>query len=237
MNKFPNPPCPYSRLPLMTEVTHPLNANFAEFVAVETAAMEWQQSPSPTVWRKRLYLEGEKEAGRVTSVVRYAPNSSFPAHEHPAGEEILVLEGTFSDERDDYPAGSYLLNPEGFRHAPFSQEGCTIFVRLRQYPGGNRQQVAVNFNEMPWLPGPISGVWVKQLYAQSGYPEQVWLEKWDGGMAKGRTFGQITEIFIVDGSFSEANCSYPARTWLRYPAGSRRQFNSEEGCVLYVKQH
>ena len=32
------------------------------------------------------------ESGRVTSVVRYDPKSSFPEHGHPLGEEILVLE-------------------------------------------------------------------------------------------------------------------------------------------------
>jgi anti-sigma factor ChrR (cupin superfamily) len=34
------------------------------------------------------------------------------------GEEFLVLEGTFSDERGDYPRGSYVRNPPGTAHAP-----------------------------------------------------------------------------------------------------------------------
>ena len=102
-----------------------------ERVAINTETMDWQASPSPGVWRKRLELIGEAESGRVTSVVRYAPGSAFSSHEHPQGEEILVLAGTFSDQSGSYPAGSYLLNPEGFAHAPFSQEGCTLFVKLR----------------------------------------------------------------------------------------------------------
>jgi len=93
--------------------------------------MGWQASPSPTVWRKRLELIGPAESGRVTSIVRYDPGSSFPAHPHPDGEEILVLEGTFSDEHGRYPAGSYLLNPEGFSHGRVLSRG-RLPIRLRQ---------------------------------------------------------------------------------------------------------
>ena len=109
-----------------------LNTDFAERAVMRTQDMDWQASPSATVWRKRLdLLDGEYS--RVTSVVRYDPESSFHAHGHPQGEEILVLEGVFSDEHGDYSAGSYLLNPKGFRHAPFSKAGCVLFVKLDQF--------------------------------------------------------------------------------------------------------
>ncbi|HED3303095.1 TPA: cupin domain-containing protein [Klebsiella quasipneumoniae subsp. similipneumoniae] len=35
------------------------------------------------------------EQARATSVVRYLPQTVFPEHQHPGGEEILVLEGHF----------------------------------------------------------------------------------------------------------------------------------------------
>ena len=41
----------------------------------------------------------------------------FDRHTHGGGEEILVLEGTFSDELGDYLAGTYLRNPAGSAHA------------------------------------------------------------------------------------------------------------------------
>ncbi|MEL6200569.1 MAG: cupin domain-containing protein, partial [Pseudomonadota bacterium] len=68
--------------------------------------MDWSASPSGTVWRKRVHLVGPPESGQVTSVVRYQPDSSFPTHDHPEGEEILVLDGVFSDEHGDWPAGT-----------------------------------------------------------------------------------------------------------------------------------
>lgn len=92
-----------------------INGDLTQRVAMHASTMKWQTSPSGTVWRKRLHLVGSAEAGQVTSMVRYEPNSTFPAHDRPEGEEILVLEGTFSDEHGDWHAGTYLLNPEGFR--------------------------------------------------------------------------------------------------------------------------
>ena len=115
-----------------------MNGDMRKRVAVHGAALDWQPSPSGTVWRKRLHLVGGAESGQVTSIVRYEPNATFAAHDHPEGEEILVLEGTFSDEHGDWPSGTHLLNPEGFRHAPFSRDGCVIFVKLRQYAGAGR---------------------------------------------------------------------------------------------------
>lgn len=106
---------------------------------IHTDEMDWSASPSPGVWRKRLERVGPPEAGRVRSVVRYDAGSAFSEHPHPDEEEILVLEGVFSDHSGDYPAGSYLLNPEGFAHAPFSEPGCTLFVKLKQYPGLGRE--------------------------------------------------------------------------------------------------
>ena len=120
-----------------------INGDLSQRAAMHTAQMEWTSSPSGTVWRKRLHLVGEPESGQVTSVVRFAPDAEFAAHDHPEGEEILVLEGVFTDERGDWPAGSYLLNPEGFRHHPSSSEGCLLFVKLRQYGGEGRESVAL----------------------------------------------------------------------------------------------
>ena len=50
------------------------------------------------------------ELARATSLVRYAPASSFERHAHSGGEEVLVLDGVFTDENGDYSAGTYLRN-------------------------------------------------------------------------------------------------------------------------------
>ena len=105
------------------------NMDFSKKLVIETESLDWIASPAIGVWRKPLERE-EKESGHTTSVVKYEAGASFTQHSHPLGEEIFVLEGIFSDENGDYPAGTYLRNPPGSSHAPFSKDGCKLFVKL-----------------------------------------------------------------------------------------------------------
>ena len=104
-------------------------ADLTEAAFADTEAMAWLTSPSPGVERKPLDRDGG-EVARATSVVRYAAGSRFSPHRHERGEEFLVLDGVFADEHGRYPAGSYVRNPPGSAHAPFSDEGCTILVKV-----------------------------------------------------------------------------------------------------------
>lgn len=213
-----------------------LNADFTKRAVMETAKMDWQPSPSPTVWRKRLdLLAGEHS--RVTSVVRYDAKSSFPFHDHPQGEEILVLDSTFSDEHGDYPAGTYLLNPPGFRHAPFSRKGCTLFVKLRQYAGDRRGHVVIDTKAAKWRPGTVPGVDVLPLYAHPAYSETMELLHISGGASLPRreSPGGI-EVFVTDGDLRDGDSAYAKGAWLRLPHGSTFAPRSVKGCTLYVKR-
>lgn len=213
-----------------------LNGDLAERVCVATTAMPWMASPSPGVWRKRVHRVGPAESGQVTSIVRYDAHSKFPVHEHPEGEEILVLEGVFTDERRDWPAGSYLLNPEGFRHAPSSREGCVIFVKLRQYPGRGRYQVALDTAALDWMPGKSAGMEVKQLYAQSGFDDTMRLERWAAGFGpERRDYPGGAEYFVLAGQFSDEAGSYDKGDWLRLPVGGSHCPQSARGCMVYLK--
>jgi anti-sigma factor ChrR (cupin superfamily) len=218
------------------KAVHTINGNFAARVAVDTAAMDWSPSPSGTVWRKRVHLVGPAESGQVTSVVRYEPRSTFHVHDHPDGEEILVLDGIFSDERGDWPAGTYLLNPEGFRHAPFSRDGCVLFVKLRQFPGRAREHVAIRTESLPWSPAR-KGVDVRPLYSQQGFEDSMRLERWEPGAQLGRvTYPAGAELFVIDGSFAEAGATHARGAWLRFPRGASHSPSTSDGCVLYIKE-
>lgn len=67
---------------------------------------------------------------RATSLVRDAPASRLAPHEHAPGEEILALEGLFSDAQGHYPAGGWLRGPHLSRHRPFSDRGCVIHGKV-----------------------------------------------------------------------------------------------------------
>lgn len=222
----------------MTEHMHnpdELNADLTERAVVRSGEIEWQPSPSPTVWRKRLYLDGPKESGRVTSIVRYDPGSAFPEHAHPDGEEILVLDGVFADQHGEYPAGTYLLNPDGTSHAPSAPEGCTLFVKLRQYAGEGRTKLRMNTNALQWQPRGAPGVWHKPLYRQGGYREWTALLKFAAGAeTPGHVHPAGEEMFVIAGSVEDDDGVYPAGTWVRYPAGSAHSLRSGNGAELYL---
>jgi anti-sigma factor ChrR (cupin superfamily) len=213
-----------------------LHGDFSRRVVVETGNEPWQPSPSGEVLRKRLHRVGLPESGQVTSIVRYQPASSFHAHDHPEGEEILVLEGVFQDEHGDWPAGTYLLNPEGFRHQPFSKAGCLLFVKLRQYDGEGRVHVAVQTRELGWEPDPRDGIECKTLYAESGFPDAMRLERWTAGAApESVSYPGGAELLVLAGELRDEHGRYGSLTWLRLPPGATHEPRSPEGCELYVK--
>jgi len=213
-----------------------INGDLAARVSVDTTTMDWTASPSRTVWRKRVHLVGPAESGQVTSVVRYEPGASFPAHDHPGGEEILVLDGVFSDEHGDWPAGTYLLNPEGFRHAPFSREGCTLLVKLRQFPGRGRRHVAVRTDTLSWRATADPGIHIKPLYEQNGYTDVMRLERRAAGAApEETTYPGGAEFFVIDGVLCDESGEHGAGCWLRFPEGAGQAPKPGPGCTLYVK--
>lgn len=214
-----------------------LHGDLSVRVGVDASRLGWTPSPSSSVWRKRLHRVGSTEAGQVTSIVRYEPGARFPAHGHPEGEEILVLEGVFSDEHGDWPAGTYLLNPEGFRHAPFSREGCVLFVKLRQFAGVERRHVALATGDLPWEGSRRAGVSVKRLYAQEGFPDTVRLERWEPGASPGPVrYGSGAELLVLEGGLEDEEGAYGPLHWLRLPAGYGHEPRSRRGCTLYVKE-
>src|SRR5215472_3143638 len=117
-----------------------LNDDLSTRTLVHAAALDWVRSPAKGVERRMLFRIGEEKA-RATSIVRYAPGSRFARHGHPGGEEFLVLEGTFQDETGDFPVGTYVRNPPGTGHAPGSESGCTIFVKLWQFKANDRERI------------------------------------------------------------------------------------------------
>jgi anti-sigma factor ChrR (cupin superfamily) len=167
--------------------------------------------------------------------VRFAPGSIFPAHVHDGGEEFLVLEGTFSDDRGDYPAGTYVRNPPGSRHATSSREGCTLFVKLRQFAPGDEATVVMNTRTGTWQRGPGPGMEVLRLHGYAG--EQVSLLRLAPNAVLETTgYAQGAEILVLSGMLTDGHGDHPTGTWLRYPPGSAHTPSSRAGCTFYVKR-
>src|ERR687892_1415616 len=140
-----------------------INADLSQRAVVHSDELPWAPSPLPGVQRRMLERDGA-EVARATSLVRYAPNSSFDPHTHGGGEEFLVLDGVFSDEHGDFGPGSYVRNPPGSRHTPRSAPGCTIFVKLRQMPPDDTETVRIDTANAAWQAGPVEGASTMPLY-------------------------------------------------------------------------
>lgn len=214
-----------------------LNGDLSRRVAINSDELDWVASPGGEVLRKRLHHVGAAESGQVTSIVRYEPGSAFPSHAHPEGEEILVLDGVFSDEHGDWPAGSYLLNPEGFRHQPFSGPGCLLFVKLRQFPGTERLHVAIDTRTSEWRSSIRRGVYWKKLYAQEPFSDHMRLERWNcPGDVGVLNYPQGAELLVLSGAFHDRLGEYRQHAWLRLPAGSSLTPQGDGPCELYIKE-
>ncbi len=210
-----------------------LNTDTTRRVVIETEGMPWLDSPLPGVQRRMLERDGE-EVARATSVVRYAPGSCFSEHSHGLGEEFLVLEGVFSDEHGDYPPGTYVRNPPGSRHSPYSRDGCTLFVKLRQMDPEDRRFVRIDTAGTPWSPGGVPGLFFMPLH--SAERETVTLVKLEPGAhpePQHHPGGQ--EIWVLEGVLEDGDGVYPRGTWLRNPPGSPHTPRTRRGCVFYTK--
>jgi len=210
-----------------------LYADFSQRVVVLSEALPWVDSPMPGVQRRMLERDGE-EVARATSIVRYAPDSHFSAHAHGGGEEFLVLDGVFSDEQGDYPGGTYIRNPVGSTHTPFSNDGCTILVKLWQMHPHDQQRVVIHTTQAVWRPGLVEGLRVLPLHTYG--TEHVALVQWaPGTQFQQHRHGGGEEIFVLEGTFEDEFGSYPKGSWLRNPSGSRHTPFSHSGCLIYVK--
>lgn len=196
---------------------------------------EWHPTPMPGVERRYLERDGGEKARRATTIVRYAPGSRYSAHTHAGGEEFLVLEGVFSDEAGDYPAGSYVRNPRGSYHEPFSREGCVIFVKLCQIDPRDTRRVCITPDQYSWNREGANGALVMPLHAHG--TEEVRLERWPPRASQPRhRHPGGEEILVLEGSFRDEHGAYPAGSWLRNPPLSEHTPLHQEGCLLYVKR-
>ena len=209
-----------------------LHSDYTQRVVLHQEDLPWVDSPEPGVQRRMLDRIGDEQA-KATSIVRYEPNTRFTAHQHDLGEEILVLDGVLSDEYGDYPAGTYLMNPPGSSHAPYSESGCTLFVKLRHLGDEQRERELIDTNTAEWLQGLVPGLTVMPLMRQGSGSTLV---RWAPNtyFNPHRHYGG-EEIYVVDGVFADEYGTYPKGSWIRSPHMSMHSPYSKEGCTIFVK--
>lgn len=208
-----------------------INADFSVPALVTPDDYRWVASPQAGVERVMLDRVGG-EIARATSLVRYAEGSIFPTHQHPGGEEILVLAGTFSDEHGDYPAGWYLRNPPTSAHRPHSTHGALIFVKLHQMQPTEDRTVRVNsMDAANW--NLTGGRNICPLF-ESG-SELVYLEKLVDMAELKMPSKDGIEVFVVSGMVSIGEKVFSQGSWIRLPGNHHQAIHSIGVSTVFVK--
>lgn len=96
-----------------------------EYVRIDTNKTQWHQGQVDGISVMPLHSYKHEQV----ALVKWKPGTRFNPHTHPQGEEIFVLSGTFADETGVYPEGSWIRNPAGSKHTPYSDDGCIIYVK------------------------------------------------------------------------------------------------------------
>ncbi len=107
--------------------SYPFAKNDEQRTVIDTKKATWR----PGVVEGLQVLPLHEYEGEHVALVRWAPHTQFNLHSHRGGEEILVLEGVFHDEYDQYPTGTWIRSPHLSRHTPFTkEEGALIYVKV-----------------------------------------------------------------------------------------------------------
>jgi len=209
-----------------------LNMDFDQPARMLPGDYDWQASPADGVARVPLERMAA-ESGHKTSFVQFSPESYFPAHTHPLGEEIYVLDGVFSDQNGDYPAGTYLRNPPGSSHQPFTREGCRLFVKLDQFDPNDREKVVLRPEDQQWRPG-IGNLRVAPLHNYA--TQNTALVFWPANeVFQPHAHWGGEEIVVIRGTFRDEYGDYPAGSWIRSPHLSEHYPRVNEETLILVK--
>lgn len=74
-----------------------------------------------------LFDEAAKRS--TTILLKFEAGADYPLHNHPAGEEIFVLEGDIKLGKDELFAGDYLFTAAGNKHRVSTRTGCVILLK------------------------------------------------------------------------------------------------------------
>jgi quercetin dioxygenase-like cupin family protein len=112
----------------------PVRSTFALNQLVRTDEIEWQQLHEPGVTGVFVKVLRYDEATRraPTILLKFDAGATYPAHNHPGGEEIFVLEGDIRLGKDTLRKGDYLYTAPNNKHAVASVSGCIVLVNVPQ---------------------------------------------------------------------------------------------------------
>jgi len=131
---------------------------------VDVESLPWQATRFKGIEVKPLLLD--KASGLASSLMRMAPGSVLPEHEHVMIEQTWVLEGhlvdkTGADSGLECKAGQFIWRPAGSRHSAWSPNGG-LFLAFFQIPN--------KFHDLPGQVTEMSGTDWESIWGASAPP-------------------------------------------------------------------
>jgi anti-sigma factor ChrR (cupin superfamily) len=102
----------------------------SRFVDVES--MPWEKTKYEGIEQKTLLLD--PKTGMLTALMRMAPGTKLPDHEHVRIEQTYVLEGTLMCPEGECKAGQFVWRPAGSRHHAWAGPKGGVFLAMFQVP-------------------------------------------------------------------------------------------------------
>ncbi len=106
-----------------------MNTNMEHYI-VRTRQQRWKPLSEEGVDTTGISVQtlrmDETNKRPLSFLLKFDAGASYPYHNHPAGEELLVLEGSVKVNDQELAAGDYLYTPPGFKHAVSTQAGCIL---------------------------------------------------------------------------------------------------------------
>ncbi|WP_222982153.1 cupin domain-containing protein [Flagellimonas meishanensis] len=101
-----------------------------EDYVVNSDSVEWRPLKENGIDTKGIYIKAlryDKNGRPPSFLLRFEEGANYPYHNHPAGEELFVLEGTCIIEGAVLKKGDYLYTPPSFKHSVKTETGCVLY--------------------------------------------------------------------------------------------------------------
>lgn len=94
--------------------------------------MEWKplgEENTDGIFVKSLMFDSKANRS-PTILLKFEAGATYPLHNHPAGEEIFVLEGDIKLGKDELFAGDYLFTAANNKHRVSTKNGCVVLLKV-----------------------------------------------------------------------------------------------------------
>ena len=101
---------------------------------IKSEEIEWKPLIEDGVKTEGIFVKSlrydEQTKRSPTILLKFEAGATYPAHNHPGGEEAFVLEGEVKFGNNSLSKGDYLFTPPGGKHAVWSKNGCVMLLNI-----------------------------------------------------------------------------------------------------------